>query len=212
MTYAEYCKKCKEIEEAEKQMKLGKISREEYSKKYVGIPSETLPDDFDKQVFEMCDNYRGEFDLTKDGHLYEVDWSIFADEPDKIYFVYDTTFRGEADCDYNVVEIPIDIFSDKVIREKFIQEKRDAYLIKERTLEKAARRKSQAYNFNIKYEKEIQAEKSLRYERDMWNRLRKTYLPEEFDWILDSLIQLGAFDSKDKSNYIQQLKDKLCTI
>lgn len=212
MTYAEYCKKCEEIEKAEEQMKLGKLSPEEYSKKYVGIPSETLPDDFKDQVFRMCDYHRKEFDLTSDGCLYEVDWTIFADEPDKVYFVYDTTFRGEADCEYEVVEIPINIFSDKAKKEKFIQEKRDAYLIKERALEKAARRKGQASKFNIKYEKEIQAEKSLRNERDMWNRLRRIYLPEEFDWILDSLIQLGAFDGKNKSDYIQQLKNKLCTI
>jgi len=212
MTYAEYCKKCEEIEKAEEQMKLGKLSPEEYSKKYIGIPSETLPDDFTKQVFQMCDYHRKEFDLTSDGHLYEVDWTIFVDEPDKVYFVYDTTFHGEADCDYKVVEIPINVFSDKTKKEKFIQEKRNAYLIKERALKKAARRKGQASKFNIKYEKEIQAEESLRNEQDMWNKLRRIYLPKEFDWILDSLIQLGAFDDKNKSNYIQQLKNKLCTI
>lgn len=206
ITLEEYYKKCEQIEEARKQLKIGKITREEFFEKYDGVPSQPLPDNFDKIAFDMCDYYRGAFELTEDGRLYEKEYTIFADDPDTVYFVYDTIFRGEYDDDPHLVGIPVSVLCDENARDKYISEKQHIYLKKKEAEEKKLLKAVEKTNFEREFSNCIKEERELRHEINSWFQLRKKYLPKEFDWIIQSLINRGLIESEHKQDYINYLK------
>ena len=206
MDYDEYLLKCSALEDARKQLKLGKISPEEFSKKYVGVPSEPLPDNFNDLAFSECDYYREQFGLTGDGKLYEIEWTIFPDDPDHVYFVYDTIFRGEYDGDYKVAVFPVHAFNDEKFMDEYVESLKVAYEEKEKAAERKRKRDNQISQYQKDFSTQLCDERNLRIEQSDWKRLRKKYLPEEFEWIVDSFIKRGLIEKEHRQDYINYLK------
>lgn len=206
ITYDEYLIKRSKISDAERLLKLGKISPEEFTKQYVGIPSEPLPENFEEIAKDICDNYREPFGFSDGGHLSTINWTIFPDEPDYVYFVFDTIFRGEADEDYIVVQFPVKIFNDETEKTKFIIHARVEYDNKKKAEERKQRRGMQNMKYGSDFYKELRGESDLRIEQSNWKNLRKKYLPEEFDWIVEAFVKRGFIEKEHKQDCINYLK------
>lgn len=206
MSYKKYNLKLEEIETARDMLKRGQITRDEFWEKYEGVPTHPLPDEFEKKVINICDYYRGAYGLRGDGVLKVIDYTVFADNPDIVYVVFDTEFRREPDCDYRVVAFPVEIFSNKEALEKFEHEAKSRYERAKAQRERARKKKEQIDNFRYKHAKDIKAETDLRNDMINWRRLKRTYLKDEVPSIVDSLIKRGILDADHRDDYIAYIK------
>lgn len=204
--YDEYLIKKSELSKAYNLLKLGKISPEEFSKKYIGVPTEELPDNFKEIALKECDYNRGPFGLTEDGRLYIQEWTIFPDDPDHVYVVFDTIFRGEYDEDYIVVAFPVHAFNNKDAMKEFVNELEIEYDKKQKAEQRKRLKEIQKSNFQKDFSTQLHDERNLRIEQSDWKRLRKKYLPEEFDWIVEAFIKRGILEKEYKQDYINYLK------
>lgn len=206
MNYKEYQEKLEKIEEARDKMRRGQMTREEFWKNYEGIPTKPLPDNFTAKVLALCDYSRGVYGLRGDGVLKVIDYTVFADNPDIVYVVFDTEFRRERDFDYRVVAFPVEIFSDDKAQREYEFNMHRRFEAAMAAKEKAEKKKQQRDQFRLKYEKAIIAESNLRMDIKNWERLKKTYLKAEVPGIIDSLIKRGILESEHKDDYIAFIK------
>ena len=161
-----------------------------------------LPDNFKEIALKECDYNRGPFGLTEDGRLYIQEWTIFPDDPDHVYVVFDTIFRGEYDEDYIVVAFPVHAFNDKDAMKEFVNELEIEYDKKQKAEQRKRLKEIQKSNFQKDFSTQLHDERNLRIEQSDWKRLRKKYLPEEFNWIVEAFIKRGILEKEHKQDYI----------
>ena len=206
MTYNEFEDKLEAKEEAFKKVSIGQMSQEEFMTKYMPKIEIGLPEKFEDIVMNMCDFKREWFGLRGDGHLRLEEYQIFADEPDKVYVVFDTVFRGESDDDPRVVEFPLNIFYNDQAKKEFLDKKWQAYDRKRLEAEFQKKRKAQLDKYRWDYTTQLTQERNLRDDLRTWERLKKAYLKDEVPMIIDSLIKRGIIESEHRDDYISYVK------
>lgn len=207
MNYEEYCAKSNAVEEAREKLKRGQITSKEFYEKYEGVPTTPIPMDFEDTIHKMCDYAREEYGVgLKGGKLYIVEYSVFADAPDKVCVVFDTEFHGEADGDYSVFEFPVNIFSDNVARSIFEEDIEYAYRRKKEREEKQEKKDEQRAKFRNEFSRQLADERNKRTDVKNWEKLKPEYLKNEVYLVIDSLIKRGILDKEHREDYIAYAK------
>lgn len=207
MDYKEYCEKSNAVEEAREKLKLGQITAKEFYEKYEGVPTTPIPANFEETIHKMCDYAREEYGVgLKGGKLCIIDYSIFADAPDKVYVVFDTEFHGEADGDYSVFEFPVNIFSDDVARSIFEQDIEYTYRRKKELEEIQEKKDEQRAKFRNEFSKQLADERNKRTDVKYWEKLKPEYLKNEVYLVIDSLIKRGILEKEHREDYIAYAK------
>jgi len=206
MTAEEYREKEDAKQDAASDLIKGKITSQEFDEKFGFSLEKPLPDNMEDIIMDMCDHSRGDFNLTLDGKLELLSYSVFKEDPKTVYALFDTVFRGEYDCDEKVVGFPIEIFYDEELRIKFCLKRHCEFLKAEDARKKKRLKELDKWNFQTKYGKAINEEKLLRREQEFYANIRKKYLKDEFEWIVDAFIKRGLLEPEHRQDYINYLK------
>lgn len=206
MTAEEYREKEDAQQEAAINVIKHKITQQEFDEKFGFTLEKPLPDNIEDIIMWMCDANRGDFNLTLDGNLKLLSYSVFKEDPTTVYALFDTVFHGEYDCDEKVVGFPIEIFYDEKLREDFCWNRHCEFLKAEEARKKKQLKDLDKWNFKLKFGKAISDEGQLRHEQEFYANIRKKYLKEEFEWIVDAFIKRGILEPEHRQDYINYLK------
>lgn len=206
MTAEEYREKEDAKQDAAFDLMKGKITHQEFDEKFGFTLEKPLPLNMEDIIMDMCENSRGDFNLTRDGKLKLLSYSVFKEDPKTVYALFDTVFRGEYDDDEKVVGFPIEIFYDEKLREDFCWKRHCEFLKAEELRKKKQLKDLDKWNFKLKFGKAISEEEQLRHEQEFYANIRKKYLKDEFEWIIDTFIKRGLLESEHKQDYINYLK------
>ena len=206
MTAEEYKEKEDAQQEAALDLIKHKITQQEFDEKFGFTLEKPLPDNMEEIIMDMCENSRGDFNLTLDGKLEVLSYSEFKEDPKTVYALFDTVFRGEYDDDEKVVGFPIEIFYDEKLRRDFCWKRHCEFLKAEEVRKKKQLKDLDKWNFHTKFGKVINEEKLLRREQEFYANIRKKYLKDEFGWIVDAFIKRGLLEPEHRQDYINYLK------
>ena len=206
MTAEEYKEKEDAQQEAALDLIKHKITQQEFDEKFGFTLEKPLPDNMEEIIMDMCENSRGDFNLTLDGKLELLSYSVFKEDPKTVYALFDTVFRGEYDDDEKVVGFPIEIFYDEKLRRDFCWKRHCEFLKAEEVRKKKQLKDLDKWNFQTKFGKVINEEKLLRREQEFYANIRKKYLKDEFGWIVDAFIKRGLLEPEHRQDYINYLK------
>ena len=206
MTVEEYRKKEDAKQDAACELIKGKITSQEFDEKFGFSLEKPLPDNMEDIIIDMCEYRRGDFNLTLDGKLKLLSYSVFKEDTKTVYALFDTVFRGEYDDDEKVVGFPIEIFYDEKLRRDFCWKRHCEFLKAEEARKKKQLKDLDKWNFKLKFGKAIDEEGQLRHEQEFYTSIRKKYLKNEFEWIVDVFIKRGLLEPEHKQDYINYLK------
>ena len=206
MTAEEYREKEDAQQEAAIDLIRHKITQQEFDEKFGFSLEKPLPDNVEDIIMDMCEHSRGDFNLTLDGKLKLLSYSVFKEDPKMVYALFDTVFHGEYDNDETVVGFPIEIFYDENLRRDFCQKRHCEFLRLEDIRKKKQLKDIDKWNFKRKFEKAINEEGQLRREQEFYASIRKKYLKDEFEWIADAFIKRGLLEPEYRQDYINYLK------
>ena len=206
MTPEEYREKEDAKQDAACDLIKGKITSQEFDEKFGFTLEKPLPGNMEEIIMDMCENSRGDFNLTLDGKLELLSYSVFKEDPKTVYALFDTVFRGERDYDEKVVGFPIEIFYDEKLRRDFCWKRHCEFLKAEEVRKKKQLKDLDKWNFKLKFGKAISDEGQLRNEQEFYANIRKKYLKDEFEWIVDAFIKRGLLEPEHRQDYINYLK------